>query len=311
MKGKRHSVAAAVLLGALCCVGAASAQKPGGILKVYLFDSPASLSIHEESTMATQGPMMGVFNNLVMYKQDVPQTSLRSIVPDLATEWSWDEDRTELAFRLREGVRWHDGKPFTSRDVKCTWDLIAGKTSDKLRLNPRKAWYRNLEEVTTNGDFAVAFHLKRPQPSFLALLASGYSPVYPCHVSARDMRSHPVGTGPFKFVEFNPNEYIKVRRNTDYWKKDRPYLDGIDYTIIKNVSTGALAFISGQFDMTSPYFLQVPVLKDVAAQTPQAICRLMPTNVDRNVIINRTAPRHPSAPVPAGNTARSYRTGRR
>jgi len=102
------------------------------------------------------------------------------------------------------------------------------------------------------------------------------------------MRSHP-GTGPFKFVEFKPNEYIKVTRNTDYWKKDRPYLNGIDYTIIKNVSTGALAFISGQFDMTSPYFLQVPVLRDVAAQTPQAICRLMPTNVDRNVIINRSA----------------------
>ena len=97
MTGQRRGLAAAVLFGVICCGGAASAQKPGGILKVYFFDSPASLSIHEESTMATQGPMMGVFNNLVMYKQDVPQTSLRSIVPDLATEWSWDEDRTELA----------------------------------------------------------------------------------------------------------------------------------------------------------------------------------------------------------------------
>ena len=152
MTGQRRGLAAAVLFGVICCGSAASAQKPGGILKVYFFDSPASLSIHEESTMATQGPMMGVFNNLVMYKQDVPQTSLRSIVPDLATEWSWDEDRTELAFRLREGVKWHDGKPFTSADVKCTWDLIAGKTSDRFRLDPRKAWYRNLEEVTTNGD---------------------------------------------------------------------------------------------------------------------------------------------------------------
>jgi peptide/nickel transport system substrate-binding protein len=286
----RVLAAAGLLLLAFSIGETAFAQKQGGTLRIYFFDSPASLSIHEESTMATQGPMMGVFNNLVMYKQDVPQTSLRSIVPELATEWSWDEDRTELAFRLREGVRWHDGKPFTSGDVKCTWDLIAGKTSDRFRLNPRKAWCRNLEEVATNGDFAVVFHLKRPQPSFIALLASGYSPVYPCHVSARDMRSHPIGTGPFKFVEFKPNEYIKVTRNTDYWKNDRPYLDGVDYTIIKNVSTGALAFISGQFDMTSPYFLQVPVLKDVAAQTPQAICRLMPTNVNRNVIINRSAP---------------------
>ena len=66
----------------------ATAQKSGGTLKVYFFDSPASMSIHEESTLASQGPMMGVFNNLVMYKQDVPQTSPQSIVPDLATEWS-------------------------------------------------------------------------------------------------------------------------------------------------------------------------------------------------------------------------------
>ena len=212
------------------------------------------MSIHEETTAAGQGPMMGVFNNLVLYRQDVPQSGLQSIVPDLASDWSWDEDKTQLSFRLREGVNWHDGKPFTAKDVQCTWDLLAGKSSEKLRINPRKAWYRNLEEVTTNGDYEVTFHLKRPQPAFIALLASGFSPVYPCHVSPRDMRSHPIGTGPFKFVEFKPNESIKVTRNPDYWKKDRPYLDGIEYTIIKNVSTGVLAFVAGKFDMTSPYF---------------------------------------------------------
>ena len=105
------------------------------------------------------GPMMGVFNNLVMYKQDVPLSSLDSIVPDLATEWSWEEDRTALTFKLRQGVKWHDGKPFTANDVKCTWDMLQGKTSDKLRLNPRKAWYLNLDEVVTNGDYEVTFRL--------------------------------------------------------------------------------------------------------------------------------------------------------
>src|SRR6516225_4299888 len=104
-----------------------------------------------------------------------------------------------------------------------------------------------------DGDFEVTFHLKRPQPAFIALLASGFSPVYPCDISPREMRSHPIGTGPFKFVEFKPNESIKVTRNLDYWKKDRPYLDGIEYTIIKNVSTGVLAFLAGKVDMTSPY----------------------------------------------------------
>src|SRR4029077_16751715 len=107
--------------------------------------------------------------------------SLQSIVPDLATGWSWNEDGTELTVPLRQGGKWHNGKPFTPRDVKCTWDLLQGKAIEKLRINPRKSWYRNLDEVTVNGDHVVTFRLKRPQPAFLAVLASGFAAVYPCH----------------------------------------------------------------------------------------------------------------------------------
>jgi len=266
------------------------AQKPGGILKLSHFDSPASMSIFEESTRAALQPMMGIFNNLVMYKQDVPQTSLQSVVPDLATGWSWNEDGTELTFPLRQGVNWHDGKPFTAKDVKCTWDLLTGTASEKLRLNPRKSWYANLEGLTTNGDYEVTFHLKRPQSSLLALLASGWSPVYSCHVSPRDMRSHPIGTGPFKFVEFKPNELIKVTRNPDYWKPGRPYLDGIEYTIIREIATRNLAFFAGKFDVTSPYGVTIPTLKDFKSQAPQAICEVTATNVNRTMIVNPSAP---------------------
>src|SRR6266550_6625525 len=120
------------LLIALSAADAAFAQKSGGILKISFFDNPASMSLHEEATGAALRPMMGVFNNLVMYRQDVAQNSPASIVPDLATGWSWSEDGTELKFPLRQGVKWHDGKPFTAKDVKCTWDLLAGKTSEKL-----------------------------------------------------------------------------------------------------------------------------------------------------------------------------------
>ena len=134
----------------------ALAQKPGGVLKMSHFDSPASMSLHEEATAAANRPMMGVFNNLVMYKQDAPQNTMQSIVPDLAVSWSWSEEGTELTFPLRQGIKWHDGKPFTAKDVKCTWDLLTGKSDDKLRLNPRKSWYRNLHEVTINGDRASA-----------------------------------------------------------------------------------------------------------------------------------------------------------
>jgi peptide/nickel transport system substrate-binding protein len=282
-------VAGIVLLLSAAPLAPAVAQKSGGILKVFFFDSPASMSIHEESTIAGQGPMMGVFNNLVMYDQSVPQSGLKSVVPDLASEWAWDEAGTSLTFKLRQGVKWHDGKPFTSRDVKCTWDLLQGKGTESLRVNPRKAWYANLDEVVVKGDYDVTFRLKRKQPAFIALLASGFSPVYPCHVTPLEMRRRPIGTGPYKFVEFKPNEIIRVARNPDYWKKGRPYLDGIDYKIIKSQATGVLTFVAGDVDMTSPYFLQVPVLNDIKSQRPQVTCELVPTNVQRNVMINRDA----------------------
>ena len=92
--------------------------------------------------------------------------------------------------------------------------------------------------------------LKRPQPAFLFLLAGGMSPVYPCHVLAAEMRKHPVGTGPFKFVEYKPNEYIKLAKNPDCWKPGRPYLDAIEWTIIPNRSTQSLAFVAGKFGTT-------------------------------------------------------------
>jgi len=154
MKRKiRAFVATSGLLIALSLADSAFAQKSGGILKMYNPDSPASMSIHEEATIVSERPMMGVFNNLVMFDQQVPQNSLTSIVPDLATGWSWNEDGTELTFSLHQGVTWHDGKPFTAKDVQCTWDMLTGKSSEKLRVNPRKSWYRNLADVTANGDY--------------------------------------------------------------------------------------------------------------------------------------------------------------
>jgi peptide/nickel transport system substrate-binding protein len=282
------AAASSMMLATMAATNAAFAQKQGGILRMSHFDSPASMSLHEEATAAANRPMMGVFNNLVMYKQDVAQNSLQSIVPDLAASWSWSEEGTELSFPLRQDVKWHDGKPFTAKDVKCTWDMLTGKSDEKLRLNPRKSWYRNLEEVSVNGDHEVTFHLKRPQPSFLALLASGWSPIYPCHVAARDMRTRPIGTGPFKFVEFKPNELIRVTRNPNYWKQGRPYLDGIEYPIIPSISTRILGFVAGKFDTVAG--VTVPLLKDVKSQAPQAICEVAPTNVPRTLLVNPAAP---------------------
>ena len=122
------------------------------MLRITHRDSPASMSIHEEGTISVVLPMMGVFNNLVMFDQHAPQNSLDGIVPDLATSWTWSEDGKKLTFALRKGVTWHDGKPFTAADVKCTWDLLADKPPENFKVNFRKGWYANVESVTANGD---------------------------------------------------------------------------------------------------------------------------------------------------------------
>ena len=278
--------AAGFLIVALA--SSALAQITGGALQLFQYDSPASMSIHEEALNSAQNPAMAVFNNLVLFDQHQAQNRIDGIQPELATQWSWSAGGTALTFRIREGVKWHDGRPFTAADVKCTWDLILGRGAGKLRANPRKSWYRNLDAVVVDGD-NVTFHLTWPQPAFIALLASGYSPVYPCHVAPQEMRQHPIGTGPFKFVSYKPNEAIKLTRNEEYWKRGRPYLDGIEWSIVPNRATAVLAFVAGKFDVTFPFGINRPLMKDLRSKAPDVTCELAPANQSTNLIVNRDA----------------------
>ena len=111
-------LSAAVVAGSLVAtIVPAVAQKQGGTLRVYNSSNPPSLSIHEEGTIATMMPMASVFNNLVLSDQTKPTSGPDTVTPDLAESWSYNDDRTELTFKLRQGVKWHDGKPFTAKDV--------------------------------------------------------------------------------------------------------------------------------------------------------------------------------------------------
>src|SRR5450759_3832254 len=112
---------------------AAVAQKSGGTLRVPLSENPTSASLHEESSIDALQTFMSVYNNLVIFDQQDRIARPESIVPDLATEWSWSPDNTVLTMKLRQGVKWHDGKPFTSADVKCTWDTLVGRKDMRWR----------------------------------------------------------------------------------------------------------------------------------------------------------------------------------
>jgi peptide/nickel transport system substrate-binding protein len=287
-------------LAALAVIGAipAEAQKRGGILRMYHNDNPPSASLLEESTVSATGPFMAVFNNLVMFDQLKPKETMDTIVPDLAESWSWDDSKTKLTFKLHQGVKWHDGKPFTAKDVQCTWHMLIGKGDvGDFRKNPRKVWYENLSEVTINGDYEATFNLKAPQPGLIMLLASGFSAVYPCHVAQQVMRTKPIGTGPFKFVDFKRGESITLTRNPDYFKKGKPYLDGITYKVIDNRSTRLLAFTTGEFDLTYPSDVTVPLMKDMKAQAPTATCVLNASGVSANLIVNREKPPFDNAEI--------------
>jgi peptide/nickel transport system substrate-binding protein len=270
--------------------GPVMAQKSGGTLRVYNSSNPPSASIIEEATIATAMSLSGVFNNLLIFDQSNPRNGLDTIVPELAESWAWDASGTRLTLALRRGVQWHDDKPFTAKDVQCTWNKIQGNDVDEFRKNPRKIWWNNLKEVAVNGDFEATFILERPQPSFPALLASNLSPVYPCHLSAKDMRTKPIGTGPFKFATFDSNVSIKLTRNPAYWKPGRPYLDEIEFRIIGNRSTRILAFSANEFDLTFVGDVTVPLIGDIMARSPKAICELVPTGVSTNLIVNRSKP---------------------
>src|ERR1700712_5356371 len=112
MRQNARALAATAVALVLTGTAGADAQRSGGTLRVYHRDSPASMSIHEEGTVKVIMPMMGVFNNLMIYDQHTAKNDVSTIVPELATNWEWNADSTALMVKLRDGVRWHDGQPF-------------------------------------------------------------------------------------------------------------------------------------------------------------------------------------------------------
>src|ERR1700676_5240630 len=286
-----QATSVALLSLALTAASPAAAQKRGGTLRLYHNDNPPSTSLLEESTIASVTPFSAVFNNLVMFDPAKVHESLDTVVPDLAESWSWDSTNTKLTFKLRRGVKWHDGKPFTAKDVQCTWRMLIGKgETPDFHRNPRKVWYSKLQDVSINGDFEATFELSEPQPSLPVLLASAFSAVYPCHVPQQLMRTKPIGTGPFKLVEFKRGDTFRLVRNPDYFKKDRPYLDEISVRTIDNRATRMLAFATGDYDITFPSDVSIPLMKDMKARAPNAICEAITTGTQINLLVNRVNP---------------------
>src|SRR5258707_12383781 len=176
LPGKLEATSIALLCIAVLAAAPVAPTKRGGALRLYHNDNPPSTSLLEESTIASVTPFAAVFNNLVVFDPFKVHESLDTVIPDLAESWSWDPTNTRLTFKLRQGVTWHDGQPFTAKDVQCTWRMLIGKGDvADFHRNPRRVWYSKLKDVSVNGDYEATFQLTEPQPSMPALLLSAFS----------------------------------------------------------------------------------------------------------------------------------------
>jgi peptide/nickel transport system substrate-binding protein len=295
---KRSVAVVAIVLVGLALAARAGGQAPaegkaGGVLRlVHREDLPQGFAIHETSTNSVTWPSMPCYSNLVVYDQSKRIERPETIVGELAERWSWQDGYRNLVFFLRHDVRWHDGQPFTSKDVKFTFDVArdAKDAPVKLRLNPRKEWYANVEAIEAPDAYTVIFRLKRPQPSLLSMLASGYSPVLPAHVPLAEHRTRCVGTGPFKFKEWRRGEFVELAKNPDYFVKGRPYLDGLRYTIVVERGTRVAALQSGQVDVAFPGDTTVSIMAQLKSAVPGMVFTETPTNVSENLLINTKRP---------------------
>src|SRR3989449_4436660 len=243
-------------------------------------DLPQGFAIHETATISTMWPAMPCFSNLVLFDPLKTTHRMDAIVGELAERWSWQDNDRSLVFFLRTGTRWHDGTPVSSKDVKFTFDLLreTPDASARLRINPRRDWYTNVEAVEAVDPQTVVFRLRRPQPSLLLMLASGYTPIYAAHVPPASYRTGCVGTGPFRLKEWRKGEFVEYVKNPDYFVKGRPYLAGLRYLIIGERGTATAALQAGRVDTAFPG--QTP--KPIAERLRKAVPQLVMTPVSEN-----------------------------
>jgi peptide/nickel transport system substrate-binding protein len=274
-------------------LGAGQEPRYGGVLNAMQREElPVGFAIHESTTISTIWPGMPCFNNLVLFDPMKKVERTDTIIGELAERWSWQDNYRTLVFFLQKNVRWHDGRPFTSLDVKYTFDMVreAPEARAKLRMNPHREWYANVEAIEAPDPYTVVFRMKRPQPALLMMLAGGHSPVYPGHVPPSEFHTRCIGTGPFKLKEWRRGEYVEYVRNPDYFVKGRPYLDGIKYFIIAERGTRTAALQSGRLDVASPDETPKAVAEQLKAAVPQMVTTEVGTGVVDSLLINATRP---------------------
>src|SRR5229473_266906 len=240
--------ALAVLIGFLVvavptAVQAAETPRRGGVLLAAIAADAPSLDPHQEQTFATIQPVASLYSTLLQ----IDPYSYPNVIGDVASDWKIAPDGLTYTFRIRPGIRFHDGSPLTAADVKATYDKILFPPEGVRSI--RKHHYSSVASVEAPDPSTVVFKLKFPSASLLANLASPMNVIFPKKYLDKDpnyFKNNVVGSGPFKFKSYTRGSTFEGERNPDYFIKDRPYLDGYKFYISTETSVRAAAIRSGR-----------------------------------------------------------------
>ena len=225
--------------------GIATAQEPvrGGEILQNVWPEPEVLNTGITTNAGSILVTPKIIEGLVAYDREMnPQ-------PELATDWSVSDDGLQITFKLRENVKWHDGKDFTSADVAFSLIDVA-----KAHHPRGRATFSNLDRVETPDSLTAVLVFTKPTPFVMRTLAAMETPILPKHVyegtdfKTNPANSAPIGTGPFRFSEWQRGQFMVATRNENYWAEGKPYLDRIVFKFLPDASARAIALESGDID---------------------------------------------------------------
>ncbi|WP_417436733.1 ABC transporter substrate-binding protein [Idiomarina abyssalis] len=239
-----------IFIGAtVACLAFAShvyAEEPqdGGTINVVVQPEPPSLMIGMYSNGTTQQVGGNIFEGLLRYDKELNPHPL------LAKSWEHSKDGKTWTFHLEKNVLWHDGKPFTSADVVFSVDKLLRKTNARLRAS-----LEFVDSITAPDDYTVVFKLNKPFGPFIRLFEVGTMPMLPKHIyegadyKTNPANQHPIGTGPFKFVEWKKGSYIHLTKNEHYHVAGLPHINDLYWHVIPDAASRAVAFETGKIDV--------------------------------------------------------------
>jgi len=233
-------LAVAAVLSAPGPTQAQDKPRSGGELVFVGAAEPPSFDGHREETFGMLHPVGPHYSTLM--RVDPTDKTGTKFIGDLAESWTVSPDKRTYTFKLRHGVKFHDGSLMTSKDVKASYDKIIFPAPGQP--SSRQEQYKAVEAVEAPSADTIVFRLKYPEGSFIASVASPWNFIYRAEILAKDPRwyeTHINGTGPFKFVEYVRGSHWIGKKNPDYWDKGKPYLDSYRVIFIQDAAAQVAA----------------------------------------------------------------------